>query len=176
MVKLKLKCLVEGCLNLQRGNKNYCNMHRQRLRNNGTLGDAKPKKIKGVIKQCLIKECIKPSQSKNYCPKHYQRFKRYGDPMKIVNAPNGSGWVTPYGYRLLCVDGKHKFEHRVVMEKHLGRNLYKDENVHHINGNKLDNKIENLELWSVKQPKGQRVEDKILYAKEILILYADFKS
>lgn len=57
------------------------------------------------------------------------------------------------------------------MEQHIGRKLLPEETVHHINGDRLDNRIENLELWSSNHPSGQRVADKVDWAKRLLALY-----
>lgn len=64
-------------------------------------------------------------------------------------------------------------QHRYVMEQQLGRPLRRHENVHHINGDRADNRIENLELWSTIQPSGQRVADKVKWAREILAMYGE---
>lgn len=75
------------------------------------------------------------------------------------------------GYMTATRGGKYWSEHRWVMEEELERPLTEHESVHHKNGNRSDNRIENLELWSRWQPSGQRVEDKIAWAKELLRLY-----
>lgn len=59
------------------------------------------------------------------------------------------------------------------MEQMIGRELCADENVHHRNGVTDDNRPGNLELWTTSQPAGQRVEDKLAWALEMLARYQD---
>ncbi len=54
--------------------------------------------------------------------------------------------VQKNGYVTVCIGNKKYYKHRLVMEEHLGRKLNSNEEVHHINGIRTDNRIENLEL------------------------------
>ncbi len=81
---------------------------------------------------------------------------------------NGHGYV-----QLVFPDRSKCLEHRHVMALHIGRALLAHENVHHKNGNRSDNRLSNLELWSSHQPNGQRVADKVAWARELLRLYGD---
>jgi HNH endonuclease len=68
------------------------------------------------------------------------------------------------------------FEHILVMEAHIGRHLHKDENVHHINGVKDDNSLQNLELWTRPQPSGIRAKEALAWARLIIDRYTDIED
>ena len=134
------------------------------------------KKAKYPPKPCMIEECDRDSRSNGYCKGHYSRSYRGKDvtlPIRDLNERYGPLRIDNNGY-VVMQDRRLKRvvrHHIVVMQENIGRKLLKGESVHHKNGIRHDNRLENLELWSRSQPAGQRVEDKVQWAKEILHRY-----
>lgn len=129
-----------------------------------------------------INGCDRIKHSRDVCRQCYRKIhyeererERRGAKKHILH-PLGTLAVDSLGYNIIKIGfGKGAKDwikhHRYIMEEHLNRKLQSFENVHHINGVKTDNRLENLELWITSQPKGQRISDLIEYAEWILKTY-----
>lgn len=62
-------------------------------------------------------------------------------------------------YKSINIDGKRVREHRYLMEQKVGRKLTKNEHVHHVNGDSLDNNLDNLEILTNSE--HQKIEYKL---------------
>ena len=91
---------------------------------------------------CGVSGCDKPYRCSGYCAVHYNHFRIYGDPNVRFKAAQGSGHFH-CGYRRVTVNGRRMFEHVAVWEKANGP-VPTGHAIHHVNHNKLDNRLENL--------------------------------
>lgn len=161
------KCRIEGCDRPYRCT-GYCGLHYSRYRTHGHHD----------LPERLAPETTCPScgERKDYRAQYCQPC--WGKSRRGVYRGSGR-YTNQQGYVVVSGQWEHPnqssrgavYEHVLVMAEHLGRGLVKGENVHHINGVRDDNRLENLELWSASQPPGQRIADKVEWAKELLSLY-----
>lgn len=178
--KVRQDCAVPGCgrASVTRG---WCHGHYVRWNRTGDVRADEPL-TRDVIDTCVVEGCGRGATSATYCRTHYNRWKLYGDPLAggAIRVVTGDGaishgyWnvaVQPHQRHLVPPGRKKELQHRLVMAEVLGRPLLPEETVHHKNGDRLDNDPANLELWSTSQPKGQRVEDKLEFARALIRLY-----
>lgn len=164
-------CSVDGCTSIC-AHLEFCSKHY---------------KYQYRAQPCSVQGCQRKYEAKGFCGFHYQRLRYYGNPLAekpkrdYRRLPIGYKCLNQHGYVMVMVEkgnphrmmGGYVFEHRLVMGESIGRPLLKHENVHHKDGNRQNNALENLELWVTMQPSGQRPSDLVEYAKRILSLYGN---
>ena len=167
----------------------WCNAHYIRDRR-GQPMDAPIRVTRRATGPCSWPGCSRLLRTDGLCGLHYGR-KLNGIDMDApvrerakTNSRNGLDRVVNHhgyvevrrrGHFGKGLAGKNVWflEHRYMMETYLGRRLHDGENVHHINGDKTDNSLVNLELWTSQQPYGQRVIDLLERAYAIRERYKD---
>lgn len=167
-------CAVEGC-DRYGAKKDFCHAHYERVKRTGSPGSApiRRRDSQWGAGLCSVEGCDAAYFCKGMCSPHHRRLKMYGDPLHVP-IPRGHKYLDDKGYVKVSAAGRaHKplFEHRLMWEARYGP-LQPGQTIHHKNGVRDDNRYENLEVWDTRQPKGQRPEDKVEHAVEMLRRYA----
>lgn len=157
---IRVICKHHNCVRPARyGNRGWCNAHYLRQREGRDMDAPIPYRRPNGSPAPLCRHpgCGQPRVAKCLCPLHYDRARRGTD----MDAPKrvSDGTWRMNGYVMVRHNGENIRQHRLIMEQALGRRLAPWENVHHVNGVRDDNRLENLELWVNPQPQGQRAED-----------------
>ena len=100
-----------------------------------------PMTICYAMKKHNIKLRGKKESTKNAVETGYRKM-LYGKD----NPAFKGGYIRKDGYRVISVNGEQRVEHRYIWEQHTGKVIPKGHQIHHKNENKLDNRLNNLQL------------------------------
>lgn len=142
-----MKCSVSDCgSEATRKRTCLCEKHYLRLRRYGDVNFTM-KAANGSRKEatCSVPNCDRPVQGRNLCNMHLQREHRTGCVGEATarHEPKGIGTIS-YGYKVHTVNGKKLKEHRLKAAQAMGKILPAKAVVHHLNGNRADNRACNL--------------------------------